>query len=313
MMETQKPETHGALLRAWRFLLKPWVEKRKAVLFRWTVLRSRWESALSRIPIPIRLPFGAWWIFRNDNAGRPIRVGTFERAELAFATSFIQPGMTVLDLGAHHGLYTLLASKRVGSGGKVYAFEPSPRERRALRLHLVFNLCRNVVLQGLALGEEEAESDLYVVEDWAAGCNSLRPPNLAAKTSLVRVHVVRLDDWLAERKIDRVDFVKVDVEGAELGTLRGAAQLLERRPRPVILAEVQDLRTLPWGYPAKQIIDYLISKGFKWAGLSEDGALKELDVSSDKFDGNFVACPEESLSTLQRCREITSELQQMKR
>jgi FkbM family methyltransferase len=233
-------------------------------------------------------------------------VGDFERAELAFATTFIQPGMTVLDLGAHHGLYTILASKRVGSGGRVYAFEPSPRERRALRIHLVLNLCRNVALQALALGEEDAESDLYVVEEWAAGCNSLRPPDVPAKTSLVRVHVVRLDDWLAEQKIDRVDFVKVDVEGGELGTLRGAAQLLERRPRPVILAEVQDIRTTPWGYPAKQIINYLINKGYNWFSLSEDGSIKELDVSSNKFDGNFVACPEESLGTLQRCRRITN-------
>jgi hypothetical protein len=106
-----------------------------------------------------------------------------------------------------------------------------------LRIHLIINLCRNVVLEGLALGEKDAESNLYVVEEWAAGCN----------------------DWLAKRKFARVDFV-VDVEGAELGTLRGAAWLLERRPQPIILAEVQDVRTLPSGYAAKQIIVYLINK-----------------------------------------------------
>jgi FkbM family methyltransferase len=243
--------------------------------------------------MPVRLPFGAWWVPRGDSLTEPLLANTFETAEIGFVARFLQPGMTVLDLGAHHGLYTLLASKRVGSKGRVISFEPSPRERRALRLHLAMNLCWNVTTQGLALGNEDAESVLYVVEDWAAGCNSLKPPDVPATTSLTRVRVVRLDDWLHRRRIGRVDFIKLDVEGSELAALKGAAQLLERRPRPVILAEVQDVRTLPWGYPAREILDHLKQKGFKWFRVVQNGVVEELDLSPDSFDGNFVACPEE--------------------
>ena len=94
--------------------------------------------AVSEVTIPIRLPFGVWWLAHNDHVGQPIRKGTFEPNELAFVERFVRSGMTVLDVGAHHGLYTLLASKKVGPTGKVFAFEPSQRERRVLRRHLYF-------------------------------------------------------------------------------------------------------------------------------------------------------------------------------
>jgi FkbM family methyltransferase len=286
MMEVSNFPGMERLHRAWRFLQKPWPEKRKS-------LYIRWARMFKGMPAPFRLPFGAYWLARNDNLGEPLLSSNFETAELAFVERFLQPGMTVLDLGAHHGLYTLLASKQVGKEGKVISFEPSPRERKALRLHLTLNRCRNVSVQEVALGSKETEAELHVVEDWAAGCNSLRPPVVAARTSAIRVRVARLDDVLSSQGIDRVHFIKLDVEGAELEVLEGAARLLERRPRPVILAEVQDIRTQPWGYPAREIINDLANRGFRWFRLSEDGSLESLNVTAETFDGNFVAWPEE--------------------
>jgi FkbM family methyltransferase len=281
-----------------RFLQKPWREKANSLHARWNSSCSRWAERISNIPVPIRLPFGAWWIRRNDTVGEPLRAGTFEPLELSFVRKFLQTGMTVLDLGAHHGLYTLLASKLVGSRGRVIAFEPSPRERRALQLHLILNQCKNVDVQELALSDEDKESDLYVVEAWASGCNSLRPPEVPARTTPVRVHVARLDSWLLGRKMVHVDFIKMDVEGGELSLLKGAEKFLKRRPRPVILVEVQDIRTQSWGYRAKEIIEHLKLRGFTWLRLSSDGFLEELDVSADQFEGNFVACPEERKEAL---------------
>jgi FkbM family methyltransferase len=293
MRETHKSETMGMMSRAWRFLQKPTHEKATSLGFRWASLTSRWTKAVANLRLPVRLKFGAWWVPRNDTVGEPLLAGKFETHELAFVDRFLRPGMTVFDLGAHHGLYTLLASKRVGSTGRVISFEPSPRERKALSLHVLMNLCWNVTIQGLALGNENSETVLYVVEDWAAGCNSLRPPDVPAATSPIRVRVTRLDDWLDSQKISRVDFIKLDVEGAELDALKGAERLLDRKPRPVILAEVQDVRTQPWGYPAKEIIQHLSLRGYKWLRLTENGSLKWLEISADKFEGNFVAVPEE--------------------
>jgi FkbM family methyltransferase len=246
-----------------------------------------------RIFRPIRLSSGALWIKRDDHVGKPVAEGTFEARELDFVGQFLKPGMIVLDVGAHHGLYSLLASKKVGIAGKVFAFEPSPRELKALRRHLMLNRCRNVKLEECALGNEDTESDFYVVEDWAAGCNSLKPPDVDASTSRIRVQVARLDDWLAEHRIRDVEFIKLDVEGAELDVLKGAEALLSRAPRPVILAEVQDIRTEPWGYRAKEIIEHLSQRRFQWFSITAAGSLQKLDITQESFDGNFVAIPEE--------------------
>ena len=253
---------------------------------------------LPGIPLPIPLPFGAWFLARNDYMGGAEMHGGFERAERVFASRFLRAGMTALDIGAHHGLYTLLASKRVGPSGRVIAFEPSPRERKALGWNVGLNRCKNVMIEGVALGKEEGEGSLYVVDSHESGCNSLRPPALAGATSAVAVRVSSLDQWLEAHKVKTVDFIKLDVEGGELSVLQGAQRLLESAQRPVILAEVQDVRTQPWSYRASEIITYLSAKNYKWFSLSAEGALMPLDVRAETFDGNFVACPEESESLL---------------
>jgi FkbM family methyltransferase len=246
------------------------------------------------------LPFGAWWFVRPDHIGIPISEGKFESAEFAFINKFLRPGMTVLDIGAHHGFYTLLAAKRVGPQGRVFSFEPSTRERKALLRHVRINGCRNVAVEGLALGSASGDAELFVVQGAQTGCNSLRKPaaDVAGTLRTDQVHVVRLDDWLASTKIDAVDFIKLDVEGGELEVFKGAKKLLSGRPRPVILAEVQDVRTLPWGYRAKEIIGHLRDQGYRWFRLLPNGLLDELEATPDGIEGNFVACPGESIATL---------------
>ena len=287
MTVANEKEQMRVVPRAWRFLRKPFHEQSISVY-------RLWSEIFPGISIPVRLPFGAWWVPQKDGLRGPLLAGRFEAAELAFVERLLQPGMTVLDLGAHHGLYTLLASKKVGRDGRVFAFEPSPRERRALERHLRINFCRNASVQGVALGDQNDSSDLYVVEDKNNGCNSLRTPLGVGSTSAVRVDVVRLDDWLRESEIDHVDFMKLDVEGAEWAVLKGAPHLLESKHRPVILAEVQDVRTKPWGYRAKEIIEHLVSREYKWFAVEMGGRLTDLDLSLADFEGNFVACPLES-------------------
>jgi len=281
------------LSRYWRFLRKPMHERSR-------VVSARWARLFPNIPLPVRLPFGAWWLARNDYLGRVILDGQFESAEFAFVSRFLRPGMTVLDVGAHHGFYTLLSSKRVGTEGRVIAFEPSPRERGALLKHLRINSCRNVRVEGLALGNEEKDASLFVVEGCQTGCNSLRTPahDVPGQFTPTPVHIVRLDDWLNIQKITRVDFIKLDVEGGELEVLHGAKDLLERRPRPLILAELQDVRAMAWGHHAKDVAAFLRSLGFRWLKPTLGGCLTKFPDDQSEYDDNLVAVPAERMGEI---------------
>ena len=277
--------------RILKFPEKTWQQKFSTVSARW----ARW---LPGIPLPWRLPAGVWWLADFDFLDNALRLRSFEDIEYKFAQLFLRPGMTVLDVGAHRGFYTLLFSKRIGPKGRVVAFEPSSRERKKLKRHLLLNFCRNVEVMSCALGASDGRADLYVVDGQLSGCNSLRPPDTDSPTSPEAVRVRTLDELLAQSRIDRVDFVKIDVEGGELDVLRGARELLERAPRPVILCEVLEQRTRPWGYPARLIVEHLAQRGFVWFDLNENAQLAIIEGEHSEYHGNFVAVPRESLEAV---------------
>ncbi len=274
--------------RIYKFLRKPLPDQSRSFYARW---RRRFPTR----PVPVRLPYGAWFVARDDFFGSKFTYDGFETDERAFVQNFLKPGMTVLDVGAHHGLYTLLASKRVGKTGTVTAFEPSPRERKALLLNLKLNRTKNVRVEAIALGSSNTQSQLYVVDHQETGCNSLRPPVTSGTMSTTQVEVRRLDDWAMEHHMEHADFIKLDVEGGELEFLKGAERFLAGSKRPVILAEVQDIRTQPWGYRAKDIINHLHERTFVWLRILDAGRLDRLDTGAEEYDGNFVAVPAELL------------------
>ena len=127
---SKAPEARpGVARRVGRFLASP-ARKKHITL----ALRAR--RLFPEMAIPLRLPFGAWWLAEKGGLDHELMFNGFEETEARFVQWLLRPGMTVLDIGAHHGLYTLLAAKRVGRHGRVIAFEPSARECRRLAKHL---------------------------------------------------------------------------------------------------------------------------------------------------------------------------------
>lgn len=282
-----KPSKRATLpQRLGRFLASPLRKK-------YITLANRARRIFPRMPIPLRLPFGAWWLAEESALDDRLIHSEFETTEMQFVKKLLRRDMTVVDVGAHHGIYTLLASKCVGWHGRVIAIEPSPRECHRLEKHLRLNRCSNVELLSCAAGEESGEADLYVVDRFDDWFNSLRPPDTVESVSTIRVSVRRLDDILSELDNSKVDLVKLDVEGAELSVLHGALNLLNRKPRPAMLVEVQDLRTRRWGYAAREILQFLIRMDYQWFVIAAKGALLPISFKEDMYDANLVALPTE--------------------
>jgi FkbM family methyltransferase len=280
--------------RIMRFLSKPAGQKYLSVTNR---VRRWFPDA----PLPLRLPFGLWWLPKGSALDRQLLAGSFESSEVKFVERYLRSGMTVLDIGAHHGFYSLLASRLIGPNGRVFAFEPSARERKRLARHVALNRCSNVQIEPTALGSHTTQADLFLVDGAEDYCNSLRPPAVDAKTRTTRVNVTSIDEFLSRTGIQKIDFIKLDVEGAELEVLKGARSLLAAVPRPTLLVEVYDIRTEPWGYRAHEIVRCLNQAGYEWFGLRDDGTPQAIDPGKDRYDANLVAVPRESLQSFLDC------------
>jgi FkbM family methyltransferase len=280
------PAGTASALRTW--LAKPPAEKRVSLRYHF---RRVWNRVAPGCPLPLRLDPGIWWIARNDAVSDALCQGVFEPDERAFLREFLEPGMVVLDVGAHAGFYTVTASKRVGPTGRVVSFEPSPRELERLQLHLRLNQCSNVTVEGVALGDTPGQGELFVFEGRTTGCNSFHLASTNGARA-VTVPIRTLDEYMTNGALDRVDLVKMDIEGAELSALRGGERLF-RAARPVLLCELHEKRTAPWGYRARDIVDLVASWGYRWYMIEDGGHLTAIGADRTAFFGNGVALPAE--------------------
>jgi FkbM family methyltransferase len=155
--------------------------------------------------------------------------------------------MTVWDIGANVGLYTLPSAKAVGSTAHVYAFEPLPRNLEYLRHHVALNQLANVVIIPAAVGD--AMGVLRMAEGDSPSEFHVDP------LGDITVPAIALDEWWVESGSSSPDLVKIDVEGAEGDVLRGGAGTFSKH-RPPIYIELhgedqrRECSTLlsGWGY-----------------------------------------------------------------
>jgi FkbM family methyltransferase len=166
---------------------------------------------------------GARWIVGSSTAG--CWLGSYELSKVRLFASTIQSGMTVFDIGAHAGYYTLIASKLVGGSGHVVAFEPAPRNLRYLRRHLSLNQVSNVSVLEVAVSDRAGVGRFDVGAESSLG--RLDP------AGTLDVRTITLDELVTRGSVPTPHVLKLDIEGAESDALVGAAAIL-REVRPDI-------------------------------------------------------------------------------
>lgn len=210
----------------------------------------------------------------------------------------VKPGMTILDIGAHVGYYARLFSSLTEDKGRVIAFEPHPRTHEFLQQNTK-NLPNVTTLQ-VAVAEQEGTAELYDYLMMSASGSLHYDESLANlqreqigefdvaprhdqqfEMQKYTVKTVPIDKSLSEMNIKQVDFVKMDIEGAEMGALRSMQQTIANSPNLALIMEYNPQALQAFDYDPLQALDEVIAMGFqKMQAINPDGSLT--DWTEDK-------------------------------
>jgi FkbM family methyltransferase len=160
---------------------------------------------------------GKKWIVGSGDHG--CWLGSYEYKKRILFETIVREGSTVFDLGAHAGFYSLLASILAGPQGMVFSFEPNPRNLFYLKRHIQLNRIINISVVEAAVSDHDGYA--YFSD---AGPTSLTGRLTPEGKSLVKT--VTLDKLCSEKEIPIPDYIKIDVEGAEMLVLSGAKSIL---------------------------------------------------------------------------------------
>lgn len=160
------------------------------------------------------------------------KLGLLEGYELNLFLSKLSKGDVVLDIGANMGVYSLLSSERVGSSGKIIAFEPDNENYECFKKSIRENKMDNIVLHPYAVSNK-TETIYFEKNAFNSGNHQIRKEK--TDQSQHSIEAVCLDEFLVD--ISRIDVIKIDIQGAEFFAFEGMKRLIERFPKVLIFAE----------------------------------------------------------------------------
>lgn len=176
---------------------------------------------------------------KDEPLGRSLATeGIYEAYETTLFRSVVKGGMTVIDIGANVGYYTLIAAELVGETGKVFAFEPEPENFKLLSRNVKLNKYGNVDAVQKAVSNGTDSITLYI-DRGNFGNRSLAKGNILVDGGEVEIETVSLDEFCAAHLNGRqLDVLKIDAQGAEGLILTGATEMLQRHA-PIIFMEFE--------------------------------------------------------------------------
>ena len=176
----------------------------------------------------------------------------------AFYDSFLKKGMLAVDVGANIGLHTLFMAKRVSPGGRVLSFEPSPKNFSRLKEHVEKNHLENVRIFSLALGDHRGTG--FFNEDF----NDSSRSHFSGEGHGLTVNIARLDDICLSEGVQRIDFLKLDVEGFEMRVLEGARSFFSAGSCAVLQIELDPNNLARQGSQETKVASWLSDRGYRF-------------------------------------------------
>jgi FkbM family methyltransferase len=210
--------------------------------------------------------------------------------EALFLRNFLKPDMNFVDIGANQGEFSLIASS-VLTSGKVMAFEPVTYQRNLLKINKDLNKFSHLEIHPFGLSNIESNLPIYTSNDTSLhhgiheGLSTLY--STGNRNELQEVIDLKVFDELFYSKIDRLDFVKIDIEGAELYALQGMKNTLKKFS-PLVLIEINEDTFKAAGYTTKDVIAFFDSLAYKFYKI-EKGKLSQFPIIDFNQWGNYIA------------------------
>jgi FkbM family methyltransferase len=223
----------------------------------------------------LRIPVGFHNYFEPD----------YELNNINFINNYISPGMKVIDIGAHIGLLSVVIARKTGSNGKVYSFEPTPSTHALLKQTIAINGLEAVIQpQTQAVADKKGVTHFYVTDIAAHNSNSLanNKRNYGNEHS-IEVPLISVDEFVQEQAIDKIDFIKIDAEGAEFSVLKGLVQTIDRYKPKMILA-LHPASIANFGDSLGAIWDFVRQRGYKVIYRSDEVDRDFFVRQDDLFD-----------------------------
>jgi FkbM family methyltransferase len=196
----------------------------------------------------------------NDSLNLSIN-GVYGELDTRIMKEYVLKNDIVIDVGANIGYYTLLFSRLVGEQGKVLSFEPEPKNFEILKKNIEINAYKNVQIEQVALSDKNGEIDLFV-SDNMLNHKIYRTENIISKP--IKVKAITLDDYVSKHELtDKINFIKIDVEGAELKAMNGMKHILQESKKLKIFTEFMFHHLKQCGSEPKDLVNLLLDEGFE--------------------------------------------------
>ena len=201
--------------------------------------------------------------------------GVFEPYTTEVIKQNISNGDLVMDIGANIGYFTLIMAKGIRENGKVFSFEPEPKNFELLKKNVEINNYSNVILEKKAIGNKTGIAKLYLADRknniFHSGMHRIFRSDLVSQISNpVSINIIKLDDYLQDLKfIKKIRLIKIDVEGAEFDVLKGMNKILDENKEIEIVMEFSSENLEDYGSNAYDVVNFLMNKGFKLSVINE--------------------------------------------
>ena len=187
----------------------------------------------------------------------------YELNNINFINNNIIPGMTVIDVGAHIGLLSIIIGKKVYPGGNVFSFEPTPSTFKLFLKAIAINNLQGVITPvNKAVADKPGVAFFYVTDIEASNSNSLsNNKRTLGKETKIEVEVVSIDEFSKENNLEKIDLIKIDAEGTEFSVLKGATSVIDTFHPKIILA-LHPHSIINFGDSLSDIWDFVVSKKY---------------------------------------------------